>query len=88
MILNTLQEQLEIIQAAIDGKEIQVLLEVSNATNSWVKKSSTMFAFTNNQYRVKPIARTWNASVSGDTLFLGHVTSMEHITVVELLKDN
>ena len=57
MILNTLQEQLEIIQAAIDGKTIQQYRKGADGNYRYCSqdKHEYNFDFRTSQYRVKPV---------------------------------
>ena len=48
--MNSLEEMKEIIQAAIDGKEI----EMQWGDGAWIHTSTTGFNFDDHTYRVKP----------------------------------
>lgn len=50
----TLQEQLEIIQAAIDGKEIEYYSKWDNIWRPTAVTKNSIFNFHNIKYRIKP----------------------------------
>lgn len=50
----TLQEQLEIIQATIDGKEIEYYSSINETWNKKDTKNRMTFNFQERKYRIKP----------------------------------
>jgi hypothetical protein len=56
-----LPEQRDIIQAAIDGKALQ--MRVLNQGRPWQDREPTHFNFGHYEYRLKPVPREWWVNV-------------------------
>ena len=72
-LMKTLKEKIEIMQAALDGEEIEVY---STRGDDWVKTNVPVWNWDNYDYRIKPKPLEFWVNIYSDSV-LGYTTEKE-----------